>query len=68
MDLGPKSLKQWIYREWVGKLGFNESDRYLGRFGWQENVSKKVYAEENRPQQSPRRFVLIYFSQVRLHS
>ena len=26
MDLGPQNPKQWICREWVGKLGFSELD------------------------------------------
>ena len=37
MDLGPKGPKQWISREWVGKLGLNESDNKQNRLRWQEN-------------------------------
>ena len=61
MDWNPKSPKQWICREWVGKLGSNELDKYKSRFRWQEDVNGQVYSEENRIQQSPRRSVLIYF-------
>ena len=61
MDLGPKSPKQWICRKWVGKLGSNESDKHKSRFRWQEDVNRQVFDEVNRPQQSPRRSILIYF-------
>ena len=60
MDWGPKSLKQWICREWVGKLGFNELDKHKSRFKWQEDINGQVYNEENRHRQNPRRSVLIY--------
>ena len=68
MDWGPKSLKQWICREWDGKLCSNELDKHKSRFRSQEDVNGQVYNEENRPQQSSRRSVLIYFFQVWLQS
>ena len=42
MNLDPKSPIQWICREWVGKLGFNESDNKQSGFRWQENEDKLV--------------------------
>ena len=42
MDLGPKSPKQWICREWVRKLGSNESDKHNNGFRWQEDVINTV--------------------------
>ena len=64
MNLGPKSLIQLICREWVGKLGFNESNNKQNGSKWQENEDKLVKSKENHPRHSPRRVVLIYFSQV----
>ena len=32
MNLGPKSLIQWICKKWIGKLGFNELDDKYNRF------------------------------------
>ena len=64
MDWGSKSPKQWICREWVGKLGSNESDNHKSRFSWQEDVDGQVYNEENHPRQSLRWSVLIYFFQI----
>jgi len=62
MDWGPKSPKQWICREWVGKMGSNESDKHKNRFRWQEDVNGQVYNEENHPRQSLRRsFLYISF-------
>ena len=42
MNLDPKSPIQWICREWVGKLDFNESDNKQSGFRWQENEDKLV--------------------------
>ena len=42
MNLGPKSTIQWICREWVGKLGFNESDNKQSGSRWQENEDRLV--------------------------
>ena len=46
MNLGPKSPIQWICREWVGKLGFNELDNnYNGsRSRW--STSGQVYLKK----------------------
>ena len=46
MNLGPKSPIQWICREWVGKLGFNELDNnYNGsRSRWSK--SGQVYLKK----------------------
>ena len=62
MNLGLKSPKQWICREWVEKLGSNKSDKYNSRFRWQEDVNKQGYDEEDHPRQGLKRIVLIYCS------
>ena len=42
MDLGPKGPIQWICREWVRKLGFNESIHKWSGFKSQEYVNGQV--------------------------
>ena len=42
MNLDPKSPIQWICREWVEKMGFNESDNKWSGFRWQENEDRLV--------------------------
>ena len=64
MDWDPKSSKQWICKEWVGKLGSNESNKHKSRFRWQEDVNGQVYNEENHHRQSLRRSILIFLSDL----
>ena len=45
MNSDPKSPIQWICKEWVGKLGINESDNKQSGFGWQENEDRPVYSQ-----------------------
>ena len=45
MNLGPKSPTQRICREWVGKLGFNESDNKYNGFRWQANEDRLSYSK-----------------------
>ena len=67
MDLGSKSPKQWICREWVRKLGSNESDEHLNRFRWQEGVNKQGNDEEKTSSaMSKENRSCIYCSSVRL--
>ena len=61
-DLGPKSLIQWICREWVRKLDSNKLDNNYGGSRWPESKDKQVLSKENRPRHNPRRCVLVYFS------
>ena len=52
MNLGPKSLIQWICREWVEKLGFNELDNKYSGFRSQENENRLVYVRRSSSAQS----------------
>ena len=49
-DLDPNSPIQLIYREWVGKLDYNELDNNYSGSRWQENKYKLVLSKENHPQ------------------
>ena len=40
MNLDPKNPIQWICREWVRKLSFNELDNKWNGFRWQENEDR----------------------------
>ena len=42
INLGPKSSIQWICREWVGRLGFNEPKNKQGGSKWPENDDRLV--------------------------
>ena len=42
MDLGPMSQIQWICREWVGKLGYNEFGNNYNGSKWQLSKSGQV--------------------------
>ena len=57
---GLKSPIQWIFREWVRKLGSNELDNNYGGSRWLESKNKEVLPKEVRPQLSSRRLVFIY--------
>ena len=45
MDSGPTNPIQWICKELVGKLGFNESDKKQSGFSWQENEDRPIYSK-----------------------
>ena len=68
MDLGPKSLKQWICREWVGKTGLKWVGWPIEWVAMTRTKRQNDSTKENRPWHSPRRSVLIYSLQVRLQS
>ena len=59
-DLGPKNPMQWICREWIRKLGFNELDNNYSWPRWQECKDKLILLKENHPRHNPRRSVLVY--------
>ena len=61
-DFSPKSPIQWIYREWVKKLGSNELDNNYGGSRWLESKDKQVLFKENHHRHNPRKSVLIYIS------
>ena len=61
-DLGPKSPIQWICREWVRKLGFNELDNNYSGPRWQDSKDKLISSKENHLRHNPWRSVLIYIS------
>jgi len=62
MDSSSKSSKQWICKEWVGKLGFNELDNQYNGFKRQEKEDKLIWAKESRHWHNPRRSILQYIS------
>ena len=59
-ELRLKSLIQWICREWVRKLSFNELDNNYSWPRWHESKDKLVSSKENRHWHNLRRSVLIY--------
>jgi len=62
MDLGPKSLIQWICRECVRKLGSNELGNNYNGSRSQEKKDGLVLSKENCHRHSPRRSILVYIS------
>ena len=65
-DQFTKNPIQWIYIEWVRKLGSNELGNNYNGFRWQENKDRLVLSKENRPQCNLRRSVLIYITWIGL--
>ena len=59
-DLGLNNPIQWIFREWVRKLSFNELDNNYSWPRWHESKDKLVSSKENRSWHNLRRSVLIY--------
>ena len=53
---------QWICREWVGKLGYNELGKNYNGSRWQESKSGLILSKENYSQHNPKKSVLVYIT------